>query len=190
MWAFIRGQIVVKALNQIVVEAGGIGYEIAITNTTYSQIGEIGETVQIPTQLIIREDNWQIYGFANAEEKQLFNAVTKVSGIGPKIAMGILSSTTTGELVSAIQNQNVAMLEKIPGIGRKTAQRLLVDLADNIKKIQINIADTADNHIYEVESALLALGFKQNDVTKAMRLIDTSHDTSTMLRNALHVLKK
>jgi Holliday junction DNA helicase RuvA len=132
MIAHLRGRLISKHPNQAIVEAGGVGYDVLITVPTFSELPAAGAEVALHIHTHVREDALALYGFLRPEEKQLFEKLITVSGIGPKLAITILSGMATTDMVGAIRGNDFARLTKIPGIGRKTAERMCVELRDKL----------------------------------------------------------
>ena len=191
MIVFIHGSLAEKNLPFAIIETGGIGYKVEVSLFTFEQLPEPGENIRILTQQVIREDAHLLYGFANEDEKSLFVAMTKVSGFGPRLAMSMLSANRPHELAAAIRQGDKAMLQKIPGIGAKSADRLIIELRD---KIGDTVAQPLpgmpqpSNAFSDAEAALVHLGYKQAEVSKVMRTLDPQTDTATLVRLALRHL--
>ena len=133
MIGFLRGLIVDKQPPLLLIDAGGIGYEIHAPMSTFYQLPDLQQVVTLLTQLIIREDAHTLYGFYQREERDLFRALIKVNGVGPKLALSILSGITTREFIQCVQNNDVSRLVHIPGIGKKTAERLVMETRDGLR---------------------------------------------------------
>ncbi|MCK4401258.1 Holliday junction branch migration protein RuvA [bacterium] len=132
MIGYIEGKLSVKTPALIVIDVGGVGYEMHISLTTYNQIGKIGEKLKIFTYLYVREDKLDLYGFATEDEKGFFKTLISISGIGPSVAIRILSAIKADRFKAAVVDEDVGILTTIPGIGKKTAQRIIVELKDKI----------------------------------------------------------
>lgn len=132
MIAFLRGTIFEKHPTQVILEANGVGYDVVIPVSTFSTLGDVGSTAALRVYTHVREDAILLFGFATAEEKGLFEKLISVSGIGPKLGITILSGLSAGDIVSAIRNSQTERLVRIPGIGKKTAERLVVELRDKL----------------------------------------------------------
>ena len=132
MIAHLRGQILSKTPNAVVIDCGGVGYELAISVTTYTEIGEVGAEVRLHVHTHVREDALLLFGFAEQTEKRLFEKLLTISGIGPKLAITVLSGISADRLVGAIRSGDHATLTKIPGIGKKTAERVVLELKDKL----------------------------------------------------------
>lgn len=161
MIAHLRGKILSKRPNQLVVECGGVGYDVAISVPTFSELGPEGSETSVHIHTHVREDALALYGFLHPQEKQLFERLLTVSGIGPKLAMTVLS-LAAAEVVSAIRGNDVARLTKIPGVGKKTAERMILELKDKLEAFgaapQAPQASAAED---DVVSALVNLGYQR-----------------------------
>lgn len=190
MIAQITGMLVHKSPTEIVVDNQGVGFWIHIPVSTFERLGQAGERVTLFTYLHVREDALQLFGFITEEERRLFKLLIGVSGIGPKLAQGVLSGISTDLFKQAIHQGDTGTLNKIPGIGKKTAERLVLELKDKIEKDSISaqaggaIVPVGD----EVIKALISLGYKQADAEKTVRELLKEHrsaDVETLLRMAL-----
>ncbi len=199
MIAFVRGTAVDMTENSVIVEAGGIGYEIYMTGTDLSQI-HMGEEVKIHTYFNVREDAMQLYGFRSKDDLQMFKLLLGVNGVGPKAAVGVLAGITADELRFAILSDDVKTLSKAPGIGKKTAQKLILELKDKMKledafelklaheqeKAVAGLGDISDGRQEAVE-ALVALGYSSTDALRAVRKVTdvAPDDVEGLLKAAL-----
>src|ERR1700733_1900905 len=171
MIAHLRGKLLVKHPNQVVIETGGVGYEVTISVPTYSELPASGSEAALHIHTHVREDVIALYGFFRPAEKQLFEKLMTVSGIGAKLAITILSGMAADEMVATIRNNDVARLTKIPGIGRKTAERMVLELRDKLPAAAGASAATPPmiNSLEEdVLSALVNLGYQQPAAEKAL----------------------
>ena len=199
MIAFVRGTAVDMTENSVIVEAGGIGYEIYMTGTDLSQI-HMGEEVKIHTYFNVREDAMQLYGFRSKDDLQMFKLLLGVNGVGPKAAVGVLAGITADELRFAILSDDVKTLSKAPGIGKKTAQKLILELRDKMKledafelklaheqeKAVAGLGEISDGRQEAVE-ALVALGYSSTDALRAVRKVTdvAPDDVEGLLKAAL-----
>ena len=199
MIAFVRGTAVDMTENSVIVEAGGIGYEIYMTGTDLSQI-HMGEEVKIHTYFNVREDAMQLYGFRSKDDLQMFKLLLGVNGVGPKAAVGVLAGITADELRFAILSDDVKTLSKAPGIGKKTAQKLILELKDKMKledafelklaheqeKVVAGLGEISDGRQEAVE-ALIALGYSSTDALRAVRKVTdvAPDDVEGLLKAAL-----
>ena len=194
MIVFIEGILEESQPLRVVINVNGVGYELNTPLSTSSQIGNLGEKTRLHTQFVVREDSQQLYGFATLREKSAFKALTeKVSGIGPKIALNILSRLSVESLRSAVASGNVTLLTQCPGIGKKTAERLVLELKDVFAKQPVFVpgtaagvsiieaGDGAETMIDDAVAALMTLGFKQADALKRVeKIIATSDETPSV----------
>ena len=176
MYAYIKGSLEEKGTNYVVIETGNIGYKIFMSNMSINEIGELGSKVKVYTHYYVREDNISLYGFLSHEELKMFELLLSVSGIGAKSAIAMLSNITPAGFAVAIISNNVALLKKIPGIGPKTAQRIILELQDKLKSEQeltkqdkqeeIKIINNNEN-VEEAMQALQILGYNKKEIEKA-----------------------
>jgi len=170
MIAHLRGRLIAKHPNQAIVEAAGVGYDVNITVPTFSDLPAPGSEVALHIHTHVREDVLALYGFLRAEEKQLFEKLITVSGIGPKLAITILSGMATSDMVGAIRSNDFARLTKIPGIGRKTAERMCVELRDKLEAFGMAQPVVSHSAVEEdVISALTNLGFQRAAAERAVQ---------------------
>lgn len=194
MIAHLRGRLIAKHPNQAIVEAAGVGYDVVITVPTFSELGGLGSEVAMHIHTHVREDAIALFGFLHPEEKQLFEKLLSVSGIGPKLAITILSGMAAAEMVGAIRGNDVAKLTKIPGIGKKTAERMVLELRDKLKDFGLEPAAPPASPIEEdVLSALTNLGYQRPMAEKAVATVVKSgnaQEFDSMFRDALALLSK
>jgi Holliday junction DNA helicase RuvA len=169
MIAHLRGRLISKHPNQAIVDTGGVGYDVTISVPTFSELPAAGHEVALFVHTHVREDAIALFGFLRAEEKQLFEKLISVSGIGPKLAITILSGMPTPEMVSAIRGNDVPRLTRIPGIGKKTAERMVLELRDKLESFGAAPATTATTPAEEdVISALVNLGYQRSTAERAV----------------------
>jgi holliday junction DNA helicase RuvA len=193
MIAHLRGKLISKHPNQAIVEAAGVGYELNITVPTFSELPALGAEVALFVHTHVREDALSLFGFLRAQEKQLFEKLISVSGIGPRLAITILSGMQADTAVAAIKGNNVAALTRTPGIGKKTAERMVLELRDKLDAFGVPPAAAAVSPVEEdVLSALVNLGYNRALAEKALaRLGNTSAETfDGLFRKALAALAK
>jgi len=176
--AKLSGKLDQKQPNSIIVDVGGVGYEVTIPVSTFYELGEPGSTVSLKIHTNVREDAIQLFGFWTAREKELFLRLTSVSGIGPKLAITMLSGMPASELISAIRNNDIARLTSVPGVGRKTAERVVVELRDKLARVTFEEGETqvaargASSDLEDVRedvaAALMALGYPKPVAEKAV----------------------
>lgn len=199
MYSYIIGKVINKFKNILILENNNIGYEIYMTEIALSELS-IDEEAKIHTYYNVTQDNISLYGFKNLEEKKMFENLISVSKIGAKTAIGILSSISTAEFAIAIITNDIARLSKLPGIGKKTAQRLVLEIIDKVKAEEIIFTEEKDNNSNEshisitekekdVLEALKVLGYNAKEVEKIMDSLDTTSSTEDMIKQALKILR-
>jgi len=197
----LRGEIVEKQAPDLLIDVNGVGYEVQAPLSSFIAIGKIGDPVVLYTHLAVREDAHQLYGFSDKAQRTMFRTLIKVSGVGPKLALGILSSMDADTFARCIQQQEVTALTKLPGVGKKTAERLIVEMQDRLKEWQtpaplwaaVDQAEEASHNdkLAEAESALVALGYKPQEATKMLaKVADNVESSEEMIRLALKSMVK
>lgn len=196
MIGWLHGQIVDKHQpGKLVLNVNGVGYDVETSLNTFFQIESNDQPIGLHIHTVVREDALLLYGFLDKEERSLFRALIKVNGVGPKMAMAILSSISPKEFIQCIHQENSALLTKLPGIGKKTAERLVVEMRDSMKQFGESTSDV----IYkqginlrsqdEAISALEALGYKPQEALKAVNKIDNGDKScEQLIREALQIL--
>lgn len=189
----LRGTLVQKTPPFLLLEVNGVGYEVEAPMTTFYDLPATGQPVMLFTHLVVREDAHLLFGFSRESQRRLFRSLLKVNGVGPRVALAILSGLTDQELLRCLANEDVARLTKVPGIGRKTAERLIVELRDkellgagNVDLPPMQMAPEAQDPTAEAVSALIALGYKPNEASRAVQNVAKSDLSSEeMIRQAL-----
>jgi holliday junction DNA helicase RuvA len=187
----VRGRIVSKIPPQLTVEVGGIGYEIEAPMSTFFRLPAVGEEVRLLTHLVVREDAHILYAFGTEDERRLFRSLIKVSGVGPKIALALLSGINVEAFAVCVQNQDIAALTRVPGIGRKTAERLVVEMKDRLApstEAAAAATATAPGASTEADAfgALVALGYRPAEATRLLKAAGPgTHSTEELIRRAL-----
>ncbi|MGH8169174.1 MAG: Holliday junction branch migration protein RuvA [Steroidobacteraceae bacterium] len=185
----VRGRIVSKAPPQLLVEAGGLGYELEAPMSTFFHLPAVGEEVRLLTHLVIREDAHVLYAFGTEDERRLFRSLIKVSGVGPKIALALLSGLSVAAFAQSVQSEDVAALIKVPGIGRKTAERLIIEMRDRLEASGPGSASAVPlgaSPEAEAFGALVALGYKPAEATRLLKAAGPGrHSTEELIRRAL-----
>ncbi|MCF8410143.1 MAG: Holliday junction branch migration protein RuvA [Crocinitomicaceae bacterium] len=187
----LTGRLIEKTPTEIVVDCAGVGYEVRISLNTFSALGS-DEAIKIFTKLIVREDAHLLYGFHTKQEREMFNHLVSVSGIGPNTAMIMLSSLTPDEVANAIQTEDVRTIQGIKGIGAKTAQRVIIDLKDKVLKMNITSENVSTSHNtirFDALNALVSLGFDKKSVEKVLEKIATGEESvEELIKGALKLL--
>jgi holliday junction DNA helicase RuvA len=193
MIAHLRGRLIAKHPNQAIVEASGVGYDINISVPTFSQLPALGTEIAFHVHTHVREDSIALFGFLRPAEKQLFERLICVSGIGPKLAITILSGMPADEMVGAIRGNDVARLTRIPGIGKKTAERMVLELRDKLQDFGApSVAAPASPIEEDVLSALVNLGYQRPAAERALAKVGNGNRQSfeALFREALAALSK
>ena len=193
MISHLRGRLISRHPNEVIVETGGVGYDVTVSVPTFSELPPLGSEVALHIHTHVREDQIALYGFLRAEEKELFEKLITVSGIGPKLAITILSGMPAEDMINAIRGNDVARLTKIPGIGRKTAERLVLELRDklpvqggDVKAAVPTMSATQE----DVLSALMNLGYQRPAAEKAVAAVAKNGSFDAMFRDALAAMTK
>lgn len=201
MFAYIKGSLEVKTTGYIVIEANGIGYKIFMSQPAIDKLGEVGSIAKVHTYLKVREDDMSLFGFNTNEELRMFELLLSVSGIGAKSAIAILSNIAPSSFALAIISNDIATLKKLPGIGAKSAQRIILELKDKLKSeeaiskqeipAEIKVAIQDDEKVNEAISALQVLGYSRREIDLAMQKIDTaSLSVEDIIRRSLNNLAR
>lgn len=191
MIGLLNGRLLEKYPTELLIECGGVGYEVKISLFTFSQLSE-NESIKIYTKLIVREDAHLLYGFYTKDEREMFNFLISVSGIGPNTALIMLSSLSPEEIANAIQTEDVTTIQKVKGIGAKTAQRVIIDLKGKVLKFsgdsEINNSKNNTNR-FDALTALASLGFDKKSAEKVLDRIDSGSETvEQLIKGALKLL--
>jgi Holliday junction DNA helicase RuvA len=191
----LTGILLTKQAPTILLDVQGVGYEIDVPLTTFFDLPNAGATVTLHTHLAIREDAHQLFGFLQETDQRLFRTLLKVNGVGARTALGILSGMNAQDVISCVLKENISMLTKIPGIGRKTAERLVIELRDRLKTfhhkdaamaLNGTLKDEANSPKDDAINALVALGYKPLDAAKAVdKCYNSDHSSETLIKLAL-----
>ena len=190
MIARIAGKLIAKHPPQIIVDVNGVGYEIDVPMSTLYQLPGTGADVTLLTHLIVREDAHQLYGFATESERALFRQLLKISGVGARTALSVLSGMSVADVKQAVAQQDSGRLTKVPGIGKKTAERLLLELKDKLDIAVVAVTAEAANPSSDIVNALLALGYNDKEAQFAVKHLDAGVSVTEGIRQALKVLSK
>lgn len=194
MIGFLRGRLAAKHPPQLLLDVGGVGYEVEAPMSTFYGLPAVGAEVGLHTHLVVREDAHVLFGFGTERERSLFRELIKVSGVGPRIALGILSGASVDEFHRCVEAEDVASLVRIPGIGRKTAERLVIEMRDRLKILAgpafvpggQAAPGAGASPQSEAFSALVALGYKPAEVTRLLGKVDPAvTSTEELIRHAL-----
>ena len=192
----LAGKLLDKQAPCALIDVNGVGYEINVSLMTFVDLPSVGSDVEMHTHLVVREDSHTLYGFLTVHERSLFKDLIKVNGVGPKMALGMLSGMTVDEFARAILNRDVSSLVKLPGVGKKTAERLVIEMKDTIYGAGLSGAHentiTKSDIRLEAESGLLSLGYKAQDITKILNNLDYNNASSSedIIKMALQSIAK
>ncbi|MEP7156552.1 MAG: Holliday junction branch migration protein RuvA [Betaproteobacteria bacterium] len=189
----ITGALLEKNPPQVLIEAAGVGYEIDVPMSTFYNLPRIGENVSLFTHLVVREDAQLLYGFGTEAERATFRQLLKVSGVGPKVGLAVLSGMSVNDLAEAVATQESGRLTKVPGIGKKTAERLLLELKDKLKvdvRISVGGEVPAPSIAADVLNALISLGYNEKEALFAIKQLPREVTVSDGIRQALKLLSK
>jgi len=186
----LRGRIASKTPPQLTLDVGGIGYELEVPLSTFFHLPAVGEDVRLLTHLVVREDAHTLYGFATEEERRLFRSLIKVSGVGPKIGLALLSGISVTAFAECVQREDIAALTRVPGVGRKTAERLIVEMRDRLAAPEASPGAAAAGGPASAEAeaydALVALGYRPAEATRLLKEAGPgTHSTEELIRRAL-----
>jgi Holliday junction DNA helicase RuvA len=188
---FVTGRIAEKGASHVVLDVGGIGLRMAMSTGSIAALPAEGDEVTVRTHLHVREEELSLFGFESAEEKSLFTKLITVSGVGPKVALAALSSVRPAALAEAVAREDVALVSSIPGVGKKTAQRIILDLKDKLGVPDLSVAGSAlaGGAMTEARDALLGMGFSAAEVATALDRYDGApNDSQALLKHALRRL--
>lgn len=196
MYAYIKGSLEAKGADYIIIEAGGIGYKVFVPMSTLNAAGQTGNELKVYTSLYVREDIMSLFGFATQEELNMFELLRTVSGVGPKVALSILSAVSPSRFGLAVITEDVKTLTMAQGVGKKMAQRIILELKDKIRKEQIDMAQGAlpdmsadapgGSRLSEAVSALMVLGYSSAEASRAVAAVYSDDlDLETIIRNSL-----
>jgi Holliday junction DNA helicase RuvA len=203
MISFLSGHLVDKAAPFLNIDVNGVGYEVQASLNTFSVLPKTGEAIRLLTHFVVREDAQLLYGFADAAERQLFRTLIKVNGVGPKLALAILSGMDAASFSRCVLAGDVVALTRLPGVGKKTAERLIVEMQDRLREWHLETASLLEGDIdgqdagvnqsvmlAEAENALIALGYKPVEASKALAKLDLSaiDSSESAIRAALKTM--
>jgi len=187
----LSGTLLEKNPPQILLDVQGVGYEVDVPMSTFYNLPVLNERVVLHTVMVVREDAQLLYGFASHEERAAFRQLLKISGVGPKMALSVLSGLSLPDLAGAVVNKDIGRMTKIPGVGKKTAERLLLELQGKFTALPSNVARGAvSSHADDIVNALLALGYNEKEADWAAKQLPADAGVSDGIRQALKYLSK
>jgi Holliday junction DNA helicase RuvA len=186
----LTGILVEKSPPQVLVDAGGVGYEVDVPMSTFYQLPAVGDRVVLLTHFVVREDAQQLFGFLSHEERATFRLLVKISGVGPRTALAILSGLSVAELAQAVTMQEGGRLVKVPGIGKKTAERLLLELKGKLGPDLARPASVASDTQADIVQALVSLGYSEREAAAALKALPPEVGVADGIRLALKALSR
>jgi holliday junction DNA helicase RuvA len=187
----LTGVIAEKSPPQVLLDVGGVGYELDVPMSTFYNLPAIGERCSLLTHFVVREDAQQLFGFASAEERATFRLLVRISGVGPRTALAILSGLSVAELSGAVSRQESGRLVKVPGIGKKTAERLLLELKGKLAPdLGLPAAAAASDAQADIVQALVALGYNEREAAQALKALPADIGVSDGIKQALKSLNR
>ena len=186
----LTGLLLEKNPPQVLVDVHGLGYEVDVPMSTFYNLPTIGEKITLLTHFVVREDGQYLFGFASGEERYAFRQLIKISGVGARMALAVLSGLSVGDLAQAVARQEVGRLIKVPGIGKKTAERLLLELKGKLADALPSSSLAAEGSQSDIVNALLSLGYNEREAAAAVKPLPPGISTSDGIRSALKHLSK
>ncbi|MDY4163511.1 MAG: Holliday junction branch migration protein RuvA [Sutterella sp.] len=188
----LHGRLIEKTPPQILIDVNGVGYEVDVPMSTFCNLPAEGQEITLLTHFVVREDAMLLYGFATAAERQTFRALIRISGIGPRIALAVLSGMSTNDFAAAVENGDAALLTRVPGIGKKTAERLVLELKGKLvgSAFAGALMPAASANQADITSALVALGYSEREAQAAVRTLPADIGVSDGIRQALKSLSR
>lgn len=203
----LTGELIEKAPPELLIDVSGVGYELEASMNTFYKLPDVGTFVTVYTHFVVREDAQLLYGFADKHERTLFRTLIKVNGVGPKLALTILSGISVSEFIRVVQNEDSTSLVRLPGVGKKTAERLIIEMKDKLDRLELpsrvetdlgelsRVAEASlpkTDHRADAETALVALGYKPLQATKAIEkaasMLEEGADTEALIRQSLKMM--
>lgn len=189
----LTGSVIERTPGALLLDVSGVGYEVEISLTTSAALAEVEGPVVIHTHLVVRDDAHLLYGFATLDEREMFRTLIRVNGVGPKMALGILSGLDAVSFARAVLGDDVKALTALPGVGKKTAERLIIEMRDKVEMLGASMSEApgpvATDISEDAESALIGLGYKPQEAARAIAQVeDPADDVETLIRQALKVL--
>jgi holliday junction DNA helicase RuvA len=183
----LRGQVAVLDAERLILDVGGVGYELSVTPKTAASVGQVGAEATVATHLHVRDDALVLYGFATSAERDLFRVLLAAQGVGPRVALGILGVFSADALRRAVASEDVDALTQVPGIGKRTAQRIVLDLKPRLVDMEADMTESTGS---QVRQALEQLGYSTAEIREAIAGIDSEAPVTEQIRNALKLLGK
>ena len=197
MIGLLTGKLLQKQPPMLLLDVQGVGYELEAPMSTFYALPEDSEVVTLHVHMVVREDAQLLFGFSDQAQRDLFRSLLKINGVGPRVGLAILSTLSAREFVDCVEREDAAMLTRVPGIGKKTAERMIIDMRDRIGSLstsgsEVSLSETVkDDPVQDAMGALIALGYKPADATKAVRAVESDSDgRENLIKLALQFLAK
>ena len=194
MIAWLKGELLEKQAPGLVLNVNGVGYELEAPMSTFYDLPEVGAQATVFVHMVVREDAQLLFGFISKQQREMFRSLIRVNGVGPKVALAVLSTLSAQELLQCMANEDVTQLCRVPGIGKKTAQRLVVEMKDRLEKefgdvaLEVSAGESSSNNSRDAIDALVALGYKNAEASRVVKSLDSSISSEELIRQALRVL--
>jgi len=194
MIAWLKGELLEKQAPGLVLNVNGVGYELEAPMSTFYDLPEVGAQATVFVHMVVREDAQLLFGFTSKQQREMFRSLIRVNGVGPKVALAVLSTLSAQELLQCMANEDVTQLCRVPGIGKKTAQRLVVEMKDRLEKefgdvaLEVSAGESSSNNSRDAIDALVALGYKNAEASRVVKSLDSSISSEELIRQALRVL--
>lgn len=194
MIAWLKGELLEKQAPGLVINVNGVGYELEAPMSTFYDLPEVGAQATVFVHMVVREDAQLLFGFTSKQQREMFRSLIRVNGVGPKVALAVLSTLSAQELLQCMANEDVTQLCRVPGIGKKTAQRLVVEMKDRLEKefgdvsLEVSAGESSSNNARDAIDALVALGYKNAEASRVVKSLDSSLSSEELIRQALRVL--
>ena len=194
MIAWLKGELLEKQAPSLLLNVNGVGYELEAPMSTFYELPEVGAVATVFVHMVVREDAQLLFGFASRQQREMFRSLIRVNGVGPKVALAMLSTLSAQELMQCLVNEDVTQLCRVPGIGKKTAQRLVVEMKDRLEKefgdvpLEVSTGESSHNNARDAIDALVALGYKNTEAARVVKSQDGALSSEELIRQALRSL--
>lgn len=194
MIAWLKGELLEKQPPGLVLNVNGVGYELEAPMSTFYDLPAVGDIATVYVHMVVREDAQLLFGFTSKQQRELFRSLIRVNGVGPKVALAVLSTLSAQELLQCMANEDVAQLCRVPGIGKKTAQRLVVEMKDRLEKefsdveLEVSAGESSNSNSRDAVDALVALGYKNLEASRVVKSLGAGLSSEELIRKSLRIL--
>lgn len=194
MIAWLKGELLEKQPPGLVLNVNGVGYELEAPMSTFYDLPAVGDIATVYVHMVVREDAQLLFGFTSKQQRELFRSLIRVNGVGPKVALAVLSTLSAQELLQCMANEDVAQLCRVPGIGKKTAQRLVVEMKDRLEKefsdveLEVSAGESSNSNSRDAIDALVALGYKNLEASRVVKSLGAGLSSEELIRKSLRIL--